>query len=242
MSVKNRLAFLGALVMMLSLAKTGFAAPKYQKAEVLGLQRQKEIFEAIEIQPLEAYAPEYPIVGFDIRQDGYLLLGVQGSGNTGQNEIYIFNPQGQYEYGFAFQCTGLYFVRWNGENAQLYFVRGDTLAELDREGNRVDVQNLSFAQWNAIEPQLRRSRIKKNGYTYVIEKANGVAGCLADSYARIVRLGPEGTREVIYDVGQAFETRANTMFVIAMCGIGGGIAYAIYSAIDKRRRYRVYAD
>lgn len=242
MSVKKRLAFWGALVMMLSLAEIGFAAPKYQKAEALDLQRQKEIFEAIEVQPLAAYEPRYPIVGFDIRQDGSILLGVQGSGNTGQNEIYIFNPQGQYEYGFAFQCAGLYFVRWNGENAQLYFVRGETLVELDREGNRVDVQNLSFARWNAIEPQLHRSRIKKNGYTYVIEKANGVAGCLEYYYARMARLGPEGTREVIYDVGQAFETRANTIFVMIMCGIGGEIAYAIHYVIDKRRRYRVYED
>ena len=61
-------------------------------------------------------------------------------------------------------------------------------------------------------------------------------------YARMARLGPEGTREVIYDVGQAFETRANTIFVMIMCGIGGGLAYAVYSAIDQRRRYRVYAD
>ena len=239
MKIKKLLiAFSIMIISILSLTDSALAATKYKTGEY-SIEQQEELFENYGIQPLKVMEPKNPIISFDVREDGYILLGTQGSG---ANEIFIYNPDGQCEYGFSFDSSNMYYTIWNGDYIDIFLVRAYTALEFDKSGEMIEVypiggENSGFS-WN----MFKETSMKANGYTFKLEKGNGIASWLGPSYPKLVKISPDGTREILYDVAQAYEAKVTTIFVLILCGIAVGLAIVIHIVIDRKKRYRVYED
>lgn len=238
MKIKRLLiAFSIMIIGILSLTDSALAATKYKTGEY-SAERQKELFDIFAIKPLEDFEPKHPITSFDVREDGYILVGTQ---DYDDNEIFIYSPDGRCEYGYSFHTSNQNYVVWNGDYINIFVVRSYIVIEFDKNGELIEIYPIDGARgfsWNLFD----ETSMKANGYTFKLEKGNGIASWLGPSYPKLVKISPDGTREILYDVAQAYEAKVTTIFVLILCGIAVGLAIVIHIVIDRKKRYRVYED
>lgn len=161
---------------------------------------------------------------FDVNQMGMIAVGQNGSQGK---EVCVYTPQGEYLYGYTFNCNQSFGVEWDGDDLNIYFVRSDIIISLDSVGNVLDIKGVQNSiENNTYVNHFIHSTKRKIGDTeYIIRNDMGVLNRLAASYSQIIVKNSAGTERIIYDVNSTQLT--NMIVIIAIVSMFVFIAIAI---------------
>lgn len=82
-----------------------------------------------------------PIQCFDVNQNGLIAVGREMKNGK---MLCVYSSDGIFQYGYTFNCVGSFGVEWDGDNINIYFVRGDVIMSINRDGEileTAEVQN-----------------------------------------------------------------------------------------------------
>ena len=157
---------------------------------------EKEAFiEHINLQPVCEDNNEMSIQCFDVHLNGNYALAFGKGSNC---NVYVYDPNGVYLYGFRFDSLGAYGIQFRGDMLEIYFVRGDSIAVIDETASCIDVQKVLTTRQNLLNERKLLDCCSKelNGKTYVLERDLDIG----DSYSRFVVINKNGERTVLVDV------------------------------------------
>ncbi len=206
---------------------TGFST------EELAEETKTTFVSNINLLPLKAETAKKGIQCFDVNEQGMIAIGQNGSQGK---EVCVYTSQGEFLYGYAFDCTQSFGVEWDEENLNIYFVRSDIIISLDPDANIVDIKEVQ----NTIDNNTHRNRLlyadtrTVGDTTYLIRNDMGVLNWLATSYSQIVVKDSDGTETIVYDVNARQRTGmiitvslVVVIFSIAVVVIGRQVVQAV---------------
>ena len=163
-------------------------------------EEEKETFVTnVCISSLVSTPTKKAILCFDINEQGMIAVGQKG--NNGK-EICIYDANGVFLYGYAFNCSQSFAVELNDNCVNIYFIRSDVIMSLDSNGNIMDIKKVQdTTSNNKHRTDLLYSTKRTAGETtYLIKNDMGIFNWIASSYSQIITIDSAGAEQVIYDV------------------------------------------
>ncbi len=153
----------------------------------------------INISPLKTEPVKGGILCFDVNERGNIVIGQNGSQGK---EVCVYTTQGEFLYGYTFNCSQSFGVEWDDEYINIYFVRSDVIVSLDSDGKILDIKAVQDTiDNNSYRNSLLYSTTRTVGNTtYLIRNDMGIFNWIALSFSQIVTIDATGTESVIYDV------------------------------------------
>lgn len=220
--------FLCLLLTCETCVTTANAAVTSMETVAVSADEKVAILESINLQVIQETNVKQSIYCFDVSQNGSVVLGL---GST----IYVYNVDGEFQYGFSFHRDGAYGIEFQGDLLTIFFLRGNVLATFDSMGNCVDVQKVvsSERDYIAIKELLNRTEKEIGGKQYLLERDLEIG----DSYARLIMTDEVGKTTVLYDASSqhSIEQAALIVFVI------GFFSMVIRGCIQKLTKGRHHA-
>lgn len=166
------------------------AASIGMEATDISVEEKTAILDTIDLQVIQETDVEQGIHCFDVSQNNTVALGFD-------SRIYVYDADGEFQYGFSFQRDGAYGIAFHGEQLTIFFLRGNVLVTFDSTGNCVDIQKALSTEKNhvAIKELLDRTEKEVEGKRYSLER-NFEFG---DSYARLIMKDEVDTVTILYD-------------------------------------------
>lgn len=164
---------------------------------------------------------------FDVSQNGSVALAFQSGSRC---LIYVYNAAGAFQYGFMFFSDGDFGIEFYQEYLAIYFIRGNSIAIYDSEGNCIDIQkelnpNQNLGRTKEI---LNRTLKEVDGKQYILERDVP----LGDSYSRCVVVDTKGTRTVLYDNSTTHST-AQIVRLVAFVSFFVFVAWGAYKKLKQ---------
>ncbi len=185
---------------------TGFSTKKLPEAEQESiLSKDKDIFYN---EPASA-----PIVCFDVNENGSFLVVYKGASDR---RVGIYDPQGNFQYGYSLGPGGNLGAEWDEENIILYFMRGDLALLVDPYGNCLEACEISLTNpknklyWNQVVFSTEKDCGKKK---YILTSSLGPLNGLFHSYSKITCMSDDGKETVLYNVDKAVFLKILSMLV-----------------------------
>ncbi len=197
---------------------TGFST------EELSEETKTSFVSNINISPLKAEPVKRGVLCFDVNEQGMIAVGQKGSQGK---EICVYTPQGEFLYGYAFNCSQSFGVEWDKQHINIYFVRSDVIISLDSDGNILDIKaSQDTIDNNTYRNSLLYSTNRTVGdTTYLIRNDMGMFNWLASSYSQIITIDAMGTECIIYDVNSM--QLANMIVTISIVCVFVFVAIAV---------------
>lgn len=153
----------------------------------------------ISLSLLKSEPEKRGVLCFDVNEHGLIAVGQDGSKGK---EVCIYNTQGEFLYGYMFNCAQSFSVEWDEQYINIYFVRSDVIISLDSNANILDIKSVQDTiDNNSYRNSLLYSTERKVGNTtYLIRNDMGIFSWIASSYSQIVIIDATGTESIIYDV------------------------------------------
>lgn len=153
----------------------------------------------INISSLKAEPEKREILCFDVNEQGMIAVGQKGAQGK---EVCVYTSQGEFLYGYAFNCNQSFGVEWDEQHVNIYFVRSDVIISLDSDGNILDIKAVQDTiDNNTYRNSLLYSTTRLVGdNTYLIRNDMGIFNWIASSYSQIITIDAMGTECIIYDV------------------------------------------
>lgn len=203
---------------------TGFST------EELSEETKNMFISNISISPLKAEPAKKDILCFDVNEQGMIAIGQKDSQ---RKEVCVYTSQGEFLYGYTFNCTQSFCVEWDEQYVNIYFVRSDVIISLDSDGNILDAKKtLDTIDNNSYINSLLFSTTRTVGNTtYLIRNDMGIFNWIAPSFSQIVTIDETGTESIIYDVNSMQFTKmiitTSFIFVFVLVAIAVIIGHFI---------------
>ena len=170
---------------------------------------------SINISPLSAEPEKRGVLCFDVNEQGLIAIGQTGSQDK---EICVYTSQGEFLYGYTFNCTQSFCVEWDEQHVNIHFIRSDVIISLDSDGNILDIKAVQDTiDNNSHRNSLLYSTTREVGNTtYLIRNDMGIFNLIATSYSQIVVKDMAGTECVIYDVNAMQISKIITILVVIL--------------------------
>ena len=146
---------------------------------------------------------EEPIINsiqcFDVNDSKMIAIGHRTSN---KKYICIYSNNGEFKYGFSFNCSGSFYVEWDKMNINIYFIRSDIIISVNSDGEVLDVLKVDRTIENtSYRNHFLDSTERTIGTTqYLIRNDMGVLNLLASSYSQLITRNSTGEESVLYDV------------------------------------------
>ena len=116
------------------------------ETEDINTATQERIFMNMDVQLLTSDIEEYMISCFDVNQNnGDIALCFEDSA---RKKIVIYDPNGDFQYGYSFMESGSIGVEWDENNIIIYSVRGDRAVWVDKAANMIDMKRIVINSQN----------------------------------------------------------------------------------------------
>lgn len=190
----------------------------------------EEFISRIGIYPWSNDGVARSIQCFDVNSQGYSAIGFCGA-STQTKYVGIYDKDGNFLYGYSFQCSGSYLLEWvDEEQLAIYWVRGSVRATFDQnckcqEYFPYKVDTAMNRHLNTLQKTTRLI----NEDRYVIDKGNSVLTKFATSYSSLVRVSSDGVEHIIYDASSS--ASVSGLFVIML------ICFIAFAVIYSYKRY-----
>lgn len=202
------LLFLGN-AMEVSALNTGLVTTDLTRDE------KSRIISNIDLSLLEEEPEKSAIQSFDVNDNEQIALG---HGTSDKKVISIYSHEGDFQYGYMFDCTGDFGVEWDGEYVNIYFARSSLIVSVDASGNIEDVlevedtidNNSYINNFIYLEEKVIGDKI------YVIKNDMGVLNWVASSYSQLVVKQAGGEEVVLYDVNATQFTKTLTIGILTI--------------------------
>ena len=139
------------------------------------------------------------VICFDVNDQGMIAVG---QNDFERKNICVYTSEGEFMYGYTFNCEQNFGLEFDGSNVNVCFVRSDVVVSLDTEGNILDVKKIQDSIDNSsYRTALLYSTTRTVGdTTYLIRNDMGILNWIAISFSQIVIVDATGAETVIYDV------------------------------------------
>ncbi len=199
---------------------TGFST------EALSQDDIDTVLKNVNISMLAGEPSKRPIECFDVGENGVIAIGCSDSENK---TVCIYTDDGDFQYGYSFECSGDFGVELHENILNIYVVRGNVLLSVDAAGKIVSVlkiQNTSEnnSYWNHFVFLTKR---EVGGNTYTIKNDMGIFNVFASSYSQLTVTDVDGGEKIIYDVSQIQFLNTLAVFICAIAFIGLAVTIII---------------
>ena len=204
-----------------SAMNTGFSTQPLSDEEMTSFVSNID-FSSISVEP-----EKRPIRCFDVNSGEMIAIGTQsGTAKT----VCVYSHDGEFKYGFSFNCDGNFCVEWAGDNINVFFVRSGVVAAVDSKGTVLDVLKVqNTVEDNSYLNNYIYSTQRTHGETtYSIKNDLGLFNLLMSSYSELTAANTDGEEAVLYSVNSAQVTK-----IIIICSL---TAAALVLAIVKMKR------
>lgn len=207
---------------------TGFSTEKISE------ETKTTFVASINVSPLSAKVEKKGVLCFDVNEQGMIAVGQKGSQD---NEICVYTSQGDFLYGYTFNCTQSFCVEWDEQYINIYFIRSDVIISLDSDGNILDVKIVQDTiDNNSYRNLLLYSTTRTVGNTtYLIRNDMGIFNWTASSFSQIVTIDATGTESIIYDVNSMQYTKTIVTISLICVFVLVAIAVVFWQFIKLRR-------
>lgn len=153
----------------------------------------------INVSPLSAEPEKKGVLCFDVNEQGMIAVG---QNDSQCKEICVYTSQGEFLYGYTFNCNQSFCVEWDEQHINIYFIRSDVIISLDSDGNILDIKGVQDTiDNNSYRNSLLYSTTRTVGNTtYLIRNDMGIFNWIASSFSQIVTIDATGMESIIYDV------------------------------------------
>ena len=180
--------------------------------ESMNSKEQKVFKSNINLTSLHSYVKTNPIVCFDVNNDGLIALGFD---DNSHKTICVYNPDGEFIYGYSFESSGSFGVEWDGGNILIYFVRGDVAALFNSSATCLELKMISNSTenntyWNHTVFEKKRI-VGKNEYE--IKNDLGILNIVLSSYSQLIKTDENGIKTMLYNVNDSYGARVLVILV-----------------------------
>lgn len=207
---------------------TGFST------EELSEEMKTTFVSSINVSPLSAEPEKKGVLCFDVNEQGMIAVGQKDSQGK---EICIYTSQGEFLYGYRFNCTQSFCVEWDEQHVNIYFIRSDVIISLDSDGNILDIKSVQDTiENNSYRNSLLYSTNRTVGSTtYLIRNDMGIFNWIASTFSQIVTIDATGTESIIYDVNSMQLTKMIVTISLICVFVLVAIAVVVWQFIKLRR-------
>ena len=159
-------------------------------------ERKAETIDFLSIHRYEEKTHSRVYNTFDVKYDGSFILGFD---NWFGKRLEVYDPNGNFQYGFSYRGHGGQVVAWDDDNACIMFYRGDVIVVIDALGNCVEVSNID----NVMSKDYRY-RVKELNSSWRIvnkelyHKENKVGMFLTQGYSLLQKTDLDGNITTLY--------------------------------------------
>ena len=187
---------------------TGFSTEELSQIEIDKFLSNMDISMVFK-RPLER-----TIYCFDVNEEGMIAIG----SNEFLSEfkaISVFNADGDFLYGYEFECSGNFGLEWDGENIIIYFVRSNIATSVNKRGQieeLLEIENSidNNTYWNE---EIYADRRNVNNIEYLAQKNMCFLNLFATSSSQLISTNANGDKNVIYDVNDSYFRNLLIMFI-----------------------------
>ena len=216
------LAVLAAVMVVFSLSLRVTAASATLETQEYPPESVESFVGNIDVKLISSEPSKGGIYCFDVCEDGRIAIGYDN-----KDVISVYSHDGDFLYGYSFDCSGKFYVLWEGEEICIFFIRSDVLMKLDSEGNCIDCLKVTDSAQNSkyIRQNLGAHTKQIGDVKYCMEKDIW----LSSGYARLVSKDASAEVHTIYDA--TFEHNAATILITLF-----SIAFAVCVAWSLKRK------
>ena len=133
----------------------------------------------------------------------------------GRNVIYVFNSDGELQYGYYISNSWPMYIEWKGENLVAYFERGEEVFELTPYGEIANVRRLDTGPYNLkyLREVIGASEVQVGDKTYRLSQN------IFGKSSMLIETNADGSERIVYD--------ARVMHAIMLTVTAGIILYVI---------------
>ena len=180
-------------------------------------EEDKEQFKNKKTFTLVTLEPEKESIRcFAVSDDGLIALGIDKFSFTTEKAVYIYNSDGEFQYGYTFTTYGTFGVEFNGDCLDIYFVRSELIYTVDRSGEIVNIRRAPSSKENSnYYIYVVDSTTKKIGETtYTIRNDLGAfRNLFTTSYSQVVLTNGD-VENIIYDVSELHRSRQTVNYIV----------------------------
>ncbi len=166
----------------------------------------------INLSMLEDEPQKKAIECFDVNENGEIAIGCSDFENK---TVCIYTSDGDFQYGYSFECSGNFGIEFDKSVLNIYFVRSDVAIAVNPVGeveSILKIQNTSEnnAYWNNCVFSTKR---KIGDVEYAIKNDMGIFNVFASSYSQLISTNKNGEKSIIYDVSSAQFAKMVVVFI-----------------------------
>ena len=160
-----------------------------------------------------------------------------GQNSSDRKTICVYSGEGDFQYGYTFNCSGDFGVEWDEENLNIFFVRSSVIVSVTPKGEVLD----AFEVQNTIENNsyvnhfINTTKTEIDNYEYYIRNNMGLLNLFAPSYSQIIVKDSTGAESIIYDVSSMQLTKTIVTISLICVFVIVAVAVVIWQFIKLRR-------
>ena len=152
---------------------------------------------------------------FDVNENGLIAIGCSDHDNK---TVCIYTNDGDFQYGYSFECYGSFGVELDDNILMIYFVRSDVAISINPMGeveSVLEIQNTieNNSYWN---DSVYLNEREVGGNTYTIKNDMGFFNIFASSYSQLIITNINGEERLIYDVNSAQLKHTLVIFIYVL--------------------------
>lgn len=226
--------FFGVLLLFNNVCIDGFAMNTGISTEPMSQTNVQKLQENLKLSVLAEEPQRETIRCFDVNEHGLIAIGCE---NVKGRTVCIYTSDGEYQYGYQFQCMGSFGVELIEDLLIIYLVRGDIALAIDSGGeiiNAVRLQETAESNSNWIRQVFSKER-KTDEYVYVLKNDLGIFNTFASSYSQLIKIDKNNEEYIIYDVNTDQLLRVIISIIGVLCFAGVVILVLIDQTTKQKK-------
>ena len=150
-----------------------------------------------------------------VNDNGLFAIGTDGL--HGKN-VCVYDENGNFKYGYEFDCFGSFGIEWDDNDIIIYFVRDDVAASFDKTGANTELRRIKDTSDNNTYWYhfVFSDNRKIDGNTYTMKNNMGLLNLFATSYSQLIKTDPSGNEKILYDVSNTYTTKFIVIFITSI--------------------------
>ena len=204
------------------------------KTNELSSEEKDMFISNINVLSIDEEPVKKAITCFDVNSNHLIAVGQNSSD---RKTICVYSGEGDFQYGYTFNCSGDFGVEWDEENLNIFFVRSSVIVSVTPKGEVLD----AFEVQNTIENNsyvnhfIHATKKEIDNYEYYIRNNMGLLNLFAPSYSQIIVKDSTGAESIIYDVSSMQLTKTIVTISLICVFVIVAVAVVIWQFIKLRR-------
>lgn len=204
------------------------------KTNELSSEEKDMFISNINVLSIDEEPVKKAITCFDVNSNHLIAVGQNSSD---RKTICVYSGEGDFQYGYTFNCSGDFGVEWDEENLNIFFVRSSVIVSVTPKGEVLD----AFEVQNTIENNsyvnhfIHATKTEIDNYEYYIRNNMGLLNLFAPSYSQIIAKDSTGAESIIYDVSSMQLTKTIVTISLICVFVIVAVAVVIWQFIKLRR-------